>query len=303
MKYQKYIDGLKANLTNKTYVVTGANSGIGYEVSKYLMYLNANVIFACRSEERALNAINKIREEVKTGNAIFAKYDQANLMSIKNFSEMIKKEYQIDGLICNAGIYYPKQNSKTHDNIEMTFGTNFLGQYYLVSLLYDYLNKIPNSRIVIVSSLTAYTAKQVKFDDIDKLSRNKKYGFSKLLLSKEAYELTQRNDNVKIFLTHPGVCSTNILFNKDTGLSNSFARAGRRFLNIFTHSASKAALTTLQGILSTNYEKNYIKPRGPFAISGYPKFTRIPKKYYSNNLITETNEYLQNIVISQKFDR
>lgn len=296
MKYQKYVDKLKVDLTGKTYIVTGANSGIGYELSKYLMYLNANVIFACRSEERANTAINKIREEVKTGSAIYLKYDQANLTTIKEFSEKIKKEYTIDGLVCNAGIYYPKPNSKTADNVEMTFGTNYLGQYYLVSLLYNYLEKQKNSRIVIVSSLTAYTAKNVEFDQIDKLSRNKKYGYSKLLLSKEAYELTKKEGKVKIFLTHPGVCSTNILFNKDTGLSSSFARAGRRFLNIFTHSASKAALTTLQGVTSDNFEKNYIKPRGIFAISGYPKFTKIPKKYHSENLIIKTNEYLQKLM-------
>lgn len=295
MKYQKYIDNLKIDLTNKTYIVTGANSGIGFELSKYLLYLNANVIMACRSEKRALEAIEKIRKEIKTGTVVYKHYDQANLNTIKEFTENIKENYKIDGLICNAGIYYPKPNSKTYDNIEMTFGTNYLGQYYLVRELYDYLEQ-QNARIVIVTSLTAYLSKYRNFSDIEKISRNKKYGYSKLLLAMEAYELTKKSKNTKIFLTHPGVCSTNILFNKDTGLSNSFARAGRRFLNIFTHPASKAALTTLEGVISNNFEKNYIKPRGIFAISGYPKFTKMPKKYHSDTLCLKTDEYLKNVL-------
>lgn len=296
MKYQKYIDNLKIDLANKTYIVTGANSGIGYELCKYLLYLNATVIMACRSEKRAFDAINKLREEVKTGQTIYLHYDQANLKSIKEFAQIIKENYKIDGLICNAGIYYPKPNSKTFDNVEMTFGTNYLGQYYLVKELYDYLENQTSTRIVIVTSLTAYLSKYRDFSLIDSLSRNKKYGYSKLLLAMEAFELQKKSNKIKIFLTHPGVCSTNILFNKDTGLSNAFARAGRRFLNIFTHSASKAALTTLQGVISENTEKNYIKPRGIFAISGYPKSTKMPKKYHSTSLCIKTDQYLDSIL-------
>ncbi len=293
MKYQKYVDQLKVDLTGKVYVVTGANSGIGFELSKYLMYLNATVIFACRSEERALAAINQIKSETNNGKAIFLSYDQANLAKIKLFAEEIIKKYQINGLICNAGIYYPKPGAKTADNLEMTIGTNYFGEYYLISLLYEYLKKIEGSRIVIVSSLTAYNAKYVEFDQIEKLSRNKRYGYSKLLLSMEAYELSKREEKIKIRLTHPGVCSTNILFNKDTGLSNAFAKAGRRFLNIFTHSAKKAALTTLQGVISDDDSHIYIKPRGLFAISGYPKLTKIPKKYHSSGLLDKTSQYLK----------
>lgn len=296
MQYQKYIDKLNVDLTNKTYIITGANSGIGYELCKYLLYLNATVIMACRSEERATAAINKIRKEVKSGIVIYQYYDQANLKVIKEFSNKIKENYQVDGLICNAGIYYPKPNCKTFDDVEMTFGTNYLGQYYLVSNLYEYLEKQKNPRIVMVTSLTAYLSKYRDFSKINTLSRNKKYGYSKLLLAMEAYELSKRNNNVKVFLTHPGVCSTNILFNKDTGLSNSFARAGRRFLNIFTHSAKKAALTTLVGVISQNNEKNYIKPRGIFAISGYPKCTKLPKKYKSTNLCQKTDQYINEIL-------
>lgn len=296
MKYQKYIDKLNINLTGKTYIVTGANSGIGFELSKYLMYLNATVIFACRSETRALAAIDKIKEEVNSGKAIFIKYDQASLENIKKFAEEITKNYIIDGLICNAGIYFPKQGSKTADNIEMTVGTNYFGEFYLIRQLYNHLLKANNPRLVIVTSLTAFTAKYVEFEQIDKLSRNRLYGYSKLLSAKLAYELSQNEDSLRVMLTHPGVCSTNILFNKDTGLSNAFAKAGRRFLNIFTHSAKKAALTTLLGVVSVNVQKPYIKPRGIFAISGYPKRTKLPKKYHSKGLIIKTDQYLDKII-------
>ena len=288
MKFKKYVDKLNVDLTNKTYIVTGANSGLGLETTKYLLYLNATVIMACRNISKALNAEKEIRTTITTGKIIIEEYDQSDIESIKNFAQRVIQSYKIDGMVFNAGIYFPKVDAKTKDDFELTVGTNYIGQY----ILFDNLKTIidENVRMVIVTSLTARLSKKHKLENVEKMSRNSRYGFSKLLLANECYELTQKG--YKCVLTHPGICSTNILFNKDTGLPSLFSRLGRRFLNIFTHSASKAALTNLLGLVCDYKPNMYIKPRGPFAISGYPRIVKVPNKYASSNLLEETRSYI-----------
>ena len=108
MKFKKYVDKLNIDLTDKTYIVTGANSGLGLETTKYLLYLNANVIMACRNKTKALNAESEIRTTISTGKIIIEEYDQSDIESIKNFAQKVIQSYKIDGVVFNAGIYFPK---------------------------------------------------------------------------------------------------------------------------------------------------------------------------------------------------
>lgn len=285
MKYLKYLNKYP-NLNGKVYLITGANSGLGFELARHLYYLGASLIFACRNKEKAHEAKKKIYNEFGVIGEIFVEeYDQASFESIDRFCEILLERYDINGLVANAGVYFPKQGAKTKDNLELTVGTNYFGTFRLIQNLKQYL-KNKKVKIVIVTSLTAFLSKYIELEKFEKLSRNKLYGYSKLLLAKYAYELSIKGYNVS--LVHPGVCSTNILFNKDTGLSSSFARAGRKFLNIFTHSATKASFTLLSGLKYKNCSLMYHKPRGLFAISGYPIIRKIPKKYYSKGLIEKT---------------
>lgn len=293
MKYLKYVNKLNLSLEGKTYIVTGANSGIGFEVSKYLAYLGASVVMACRNENKAQDALSKIIKEVPKASLTIVKYDQASLASINEFIEIVKRYHHIDGLICNAGVYFPRQGMKSEDGFDLTLGTNYIGQFHLVDGLLEKL-KSDHSRIVIVNSLTAFMSKRRDLHQYNTISRNKQYGYSKLLLSQEAYELINKY-SLEVVLTHPGICSTNILFNKDTGLSSAFARAGRRFLNIFTHPASKAALSLLVSATCDYQKYLYVKPRGLFAISGYPAKRKMPNKFYSDDIIEVTRE-----IINQK---
>lgn len=286
MKYIKYLKRYHT-LENKNIIVTGANSGLGLEVSRYLLFLKANLIMACRNEEKANKIKNQLLNEFPNSHIEVIKYDQASLSSIENFVNFIKDK-KIDGLICNAGVYYPKKDMKTVDGFELTVGTNFIGTHYLLELLDKKLTN-EQTKVVIVNSLTAINSKLYSLKDQYKLSRNKLYGFSKLLLSIEASERIQAN-HYQLVLAHPGVCSTNILSSKDTGLSSRFALAGRRFLNIFMHSASKAALSILEALLGEG--KKYVKPRGLFAISGYPCRRRIPHKF-NHQIIEETNIFIK----------
>ena len=289
MKLSKYLSKFPS-LEGKLYIVTGANSGLGFDTSLHLAYLGASVILACRNLDRALKAKEKILTEVPNAKLFIEEYDQADFTSIVNFSKRIKENYtHIDGLACNAGVYFPKQDYKTKDGYELTFGTNYLGTYKLIESLKDKLNK-DASRVCIVTSLTATLANKRKdINEISKLDRNQLYGYSKYCLSRLCSELSLEDTNLTYNLVHPGIASTNIISSQQTGLPHWFQVLGHRFLTLFTHSSKKASLILLEGLLS---KKNnmYIVPRGPFAISGYPKFKKQPK--YVNKVIIEKTKKL-----------
>ena len=170
MKYIKYLKRYHT-LENKNIIVTGANSGLGLEVSRYLLFLKANLIMACRNEEKANKIKNQLLNEFPNSHIEVIKYDQASLSSIENFVNFIKDK-KIDGLICNAGVYYPKKDMKTVDGFELTVGTNFIGTHYLLELLDKKLTN-EKTNVVIVNSLTAINSKLYSLKDQYKLSRNK----------------------------------------------------------------------------------------------------------------------------------
>ena len=210
MKYINYLNKFDS-LENKVYIVTGANSGLGFDTSLYLAYKGASVILACRNLDRANKAKERILKEVPNAELFIEEYDQASFSSIRSFASRVKQNYsRIDGLVCNAGVYFPKQDYKTSDGFELTFGTNYLGTYLLISSLKEILDR-DYSRVVVVTSLTATLSKRnVDIDQVSKLSRNDVYGYSKYCLSRLTYELSLEDNNISYNLVHPGIASTNI---------------------------------------------------------------------------------------------
>ncbi len=290
MKYDKYLNKFPS-LKGKIYIITGANSGLGFDASLHLAYKGASIILACRNLEKAICAKEKILKEVPNAILFIEKYDQADFSSIEDFSRRISENYShIDGLIANAGVYFPKHDYKTKDGFELTFGTNYLGTYHLINCLKNKLNE-DCSRVVLVTSLTATLANKRKdIDQVNLLNRNKIYGYSKYALSRLFYDLSREKNNITYNLVHPGIASTNIISSQQTGLPHWFQVLGHRFLTIFTHSSQKASLILLEGLLN---EKNrvYIAPRGIFAISGFPKIKRVPK-YAEKEIVDKTKELL-----------
>ena len=291
MKYVKYL-GKFPSLEGRYYIVTGANSGLGFDTSLYLAYKGANVILACRNLSKAESAKEKILKEVPNAKLFIEQYDQASFQSIEDFANRVSFTYpKIDGLLCNAGVYFPKQDYKTSDGYELTFGTNYLGTYKLLFSLKDKLNH-DFSRVVIVTSLTAtLSTKRIDIDEYHKLSRNKIYGYSKYCLNRLCTELISKDNHITFNLVHPGIASTNIISSTQTGLPHWFQVLGHKFLTLFTHSSSKASLILLEGLLN-NQHSQYIVPRGLFGISGYPKIKKIPK--FSNRPIIEKTNILIN---------
>jgi NAD(P)-dependent dehydrogenase (short-subunit alcohol dehydrogenase family) len=151
--------------TGKTVIVTGANAGIGYETALALYEVGAHVVLACRSLDKAEQAIIKIGALQGKGTLEAALLDLTSFESVKQFAAtFIKDQQQLDMLINNAGVMIPPA-SKTIEGYELQFGVNFLGHYALTGYLYPVLNNTPGSRIVTLSSM-AYLHGVIDFDNL-----------------------------------------------------------------------------------------------------------------------------------------
>ncbi|XP_063830938.1 retinol dehydrogenase 14-like [Ostrinia nubilalis] len=156
-------------LRGKTYLITGASSGIGLETAKALVKRKARIIMACRDVAKAKALIAGIRKEQPYGGELIPmQLDLASLESIEKFVEVIKAGfYKIDVLINNAGVAVPlKLDLKTKEGFEIHFGVNHLGHFYLTQLLIEHLKKGSPSRIVIVSS-TLHEKGEINFNDLN----------------------------------------------------------------------------------------------------------------------------------------
>ncbi|MDR1697400.1 MAG: SDR family NAD(P)-dependent oxidoreductase, partial [Erysipelotrichaceae bacterium] len=136
---RRYLDQKINSLEETIIVITGANSGIGLSLTKECVYKGAKVIMACRSLKRAESAREQILEEYPKAKLDIMIYDQASFESIKAFATLLMTKYpKINAFVFNAGIFAPKSNVKTQEGYDLTIGTNYLGTFYLTTLLADY---------------------------------------------------------------------------------------------------------------------------------------------------------------------
>ncbi|XP_039263314.2 retinol dehydrogenase 12-like [Styela clava] len=202
-------------LTNKTVLITGANSGLGYETALDLAKREARIIIACRDANKANAAKSEI--EIATGSQkiITKSLDLASFDSIRTFAKDINQtETRLDILVNNAGVMKLPQGM-TSDGFEMHFGVNHLGPFLLTNLLLDLITKNGNGRIVNLSSI-AHLLGVLHWNDLN--WRNKEYSpmgaynASKLMNVLFTKELSRRvqGTGVTVNAVHPGVVRTNL---------------------------------------------------------------------------------------------
>ncbi|KAF1334433.1 Ww domain-containing oxidoreductase, partial [Globisporangium splendens] len=210
------------SLKGKVAIVTGGNSGIGYETALELARKGANVVLACRSEERGKDAEAKIRDAIggtpETGKVAFAKLDVSSLKSVQEFSDWFLATYdRLNILVNNAGIMAVPY-SLTVDGYESQFATNHLGHFALTARLFDLLQKSAPSRIVNVSS-GRHRASKFNEDEImmpeEKYSTLGAYADSKfcnMLFTKELDRRIKAAGIVGVMATacHPGATKSNL---------------------------------------------------------------------------------------------
>jgi NAD(P)-dependent dehydrogenase (short-subunit alcohol dehydrogenase family) len=201
----------------RIFIVTGANTGLGYENSLSLAKKGARVIMACRSLEKANAAKENIQKEVPKADVEVMEIDLSSLNSVRNFAKSFQSKYdRLDVLINNAGVMMPPY-TKTEDGYELQIEANFLGHFLLTGLLLDTILKTPNSRIVNLSSI-AHKNGKINFDDLQsekKYSASAAYGQSKLACLLFAFELQRRlkkagHDQTISTAAHPGIATTEL---------------------------------------------------------------------------------------------
>lgn len=267
--------------TGKIAIVTGANSGIGYEVSLELVKKDIEVIMACRNMEKAEKAKANILRVYPKGKINLIKLDTSSLVEVRKFAEEFQKQYhQLDLLINNAGIMMSPYKV-TEDGFENQFATNYIGHFALTGLLLPMLRGTSASRIITLSSLS-YKWAEIQFDDFHAskgYSKTKAYGQSKWACLMFAFELQRRlaaagYDTLSV-AAHPGLSKTN--------LDQYYPALIRPLGNLFLQHASKGALPVLYAALEKDLKGGeYIGPDGFQEMRGYPK--KVNADDYSNNI-------------------
>jgi len=202
-------------LEGRTFLVTGANTGIGRATSEDLAHRGARVILACRSAEKTLPVIDAIRDDTGNDRLEHLPLDLADLDSVRTATAtLVERGEPIDVLIANAGV--AGQRGETAQGWELAFGINHLGHFLFVTSLLDLLRAGAPARVVIVASQAHADAKDLDADQLRGRTRTitglKEYNRSKLANVLFAQELARRVDpaEIGVYALHPGVVASDI---------------------------------------------------------------------------------------------
>ncbi|MGA4728589.1 SDR family NAD(P)-dependent oxidoreductase [Micromonospora taraxaci] len=259
-------------------VVTGANTGLGFETARRLAERGASVVLAVRDTAKGKVAAARINGDVSV-----RELDLTSLDSVRATAAGLRASHpRIDLLINNAGVMYtPKQT--TRDGFEMQFGTNHLGHFALTGLLLDLLLPVPDSRVVTVSSTGHRIRAAIHFDDLQwerSYGRVSAYGQSKLANLMFTYELQRRltaHGTTVAVAAHPGISNTELVRNTPAAVR----RPVTWLAPVITQSATAGALPTLRAATDPSVlGGQYYGPDGLGEVRGYPKLvTSSPESY------------------------
>lgn len=250
-------------------VVTGANTGLGFETARQLAAHGASVVLAVRSVEKGKGAVARIADEVPGADVTLQELDLGSLESVRAAAEQLRADHpRIDLLINNAGVMWPPRQT-TSDGFELQFGTNHLGHFALTGRLLDRLLEVPGSRVVTVSSVGHRIRARINFDDLQferSYGRVRAYGQSKLANLMFTYELQRRlsgADTIAV-AAHPGA--------SDTELMRHLPAFLERATPLIAQPAAMGALPTLRAATDPGVTGGqYYGPGGLFESRGYPQ--------------------------------
>ena len=267
------------DLTGKTIVITGANSGLGYESALALAGAGAHVVLACRDQEKGRAAERLIRAAHPRASTELVALDLASLADIRRAATALRDAHpRIDILLNNAGVMALPYR-KTTDGFEMQLGTNHLGHFALTGLLLEALLATPGARVVTVSS-GAHRIGAIRFDDPQWQRGYRKwraYGQSKLANLLFTYELQRRLDaagaGMLSVAAHPGYAATNLQAAgprmEGSSLMERITDLGNR---LFAQSAAMGALPQLYAATAPGVRGGeYYGPESLGELWGSPK--------------------------------
>lgn len=263
-------------------VVTGANSGIGFETARVLAAKGATVIMACRNLDKADPKADAIRAAHPGCNVEVMELDLSDLDSVRRFTDAFRgKHSRLDLLINNAGIMVPPYG-KTAQGFETQFGVNHLGHFALTGALLSMIVGTPGARIVTVSSVAHYFGK-IDFSDLNSengYNAQAAYGQSKLANLLFTYEIQRRlaaagRDTLAV-AAHPGWTSTNL---------QEHAPSVKFMNRFFAQEPLMGALPTLYAATESDVRGGgYYGPRGFLEMNGPPKRVKSNKRSHDENV-------------------
>ncbi|MCH7639515.1 MAG: SDR family NAD(P)-dependent oxidoreductase [Bacteroidetes bacterium] len=264
--------------SGRTAIVTGANSGIGYESALALAKKGAHVVLACRSRTKGEEAIEKIKASQPSGSVELMLLDLNSLDSVRAFAGAFNAAHdRLDILINNAGVMMPPFGI-TQEGYELQIGVNYIGHFALTGLLFDKLTTTPQSRIVTLSSL-AHRQGKIDFETFtgENLQNGADYKpmaaymQSKLADLMYAIELqrrlTEEGWGTISVAAHPGFTATDL--QRHSGLWN-------RLVGFWSNDPPQGALPTLYAATSPDAKPGgYYGPDGFYEARGYPASSKV----------------------------
>jgi len=276
------------DLSDRGAVVTGANSGLGFQTALELARHGARVMMACRDQGRGAQAVDRVRALAPGAEVELGLLDLADLASVRRFTgELGDRREGLDLLVNNAGVM-AIPHRRTADGFEMQLGTNHLGHFALTGLLWPLLAARPGARVVTISSI-AHRAGWISFGNLQRERRYERwtaYGQAKLANLLFAFEVQRRADAADVDLlsmaAHPGYAATNL---QAVGPQMSGARLSARLFDaanrVFAQPGAQGALPSLYAATSPDARGGaYYGPDGFGEVRGYPTRVKAARRAY-----------------------
>ena len=254
-------------------VITGANTGLGYEVARVLATRGATVVLAVRDVKKGEQAAARIADDAVRPDLAVQKLDLSSLESVRAAAAELNAKYpKIDLLINNAGVMHPPKQT-TEDGFELQFGTNHLGHFALTGLLLKQMLWVAGSRVVTVGSIAHRIRARINFDDLQSkrsYDRLAAYGQSKLANLMFTYELERRlfNGNALTIAVaaHPGNSRTDLYRNWPRWTLDVIGAFGP----LLSHSSTTGHCPSYEPRPTRPCSAAYSGPGGFGEFSGYP---------------------------------
>ena len=270
-------DNCRVSLRGKTALITGADSGVGFQTAEILLQLDACVVLVCRNMEKAASAQEKLQWDHPGASVSVMKLDLADFRSVEAFSDELRaKGTDVDILVNNAGVFH-QPGRKTADGFELVMGTNYIGTFYLTERILPYLECLPHEVVVINTvSIVCRIAGIPDFRKFYDGGNLAVYARSKLCLAIYTRELARRTrkTRLRILMSHPGITMTPLGMN---AYGKTVSRLAGRFRGVF-NSPEKSALSAAY-ILSHEVPPGaLVGPDRFFGGWGFPRENKIPRR-------------------------
>jgi NAD(P)-dependent dehydrogenase (short-subunit alcohol dehydrogenase family) len=281
--------------TGRVAVLTGANTGIGFQAAAVLADKGAQVVLAVRNLDKGKDAAARITATSPQADVSLQELDLTSLDSVRAAADELRSQYpRIDLLINNAGVMWTPKGT-TKDGFELQFGTNHLGHFALTGLLLDRLLPVPGSRVVTISSTGHRIRAAIHFDDLQwerSYDRVAAYGQAKLANLLFTYELQRRlsgdpgtntgaDRNTIAVAAHPGSSSTELVRNSPAWIRLPAVVLGPLLLQ----SAEMGALPTLRAATDPGVRGGqYYGPDGFGEQRGHPKLVQSSARSHDEDL-------------------